>query len=265
MIRREIQLPNQPKQWFLISQVEHARQSAEIARASLEPFCARELSHLREELLAATLHHDDGWAAWEEAPSLDDQQRPISFREMEIDEDVHIWNRSIDSAAKIGNFAAYVVASHFLSLLKYTDKPLESPLAKDWLQQMPQKRDVWLQAWQRVDPALHTKHLAEQALHWFQLFDVTSLWLCSACPTLEEVAADSTSDYRFGEGSLVDTSFHTTGKPGIATITPWRFQADNLSVHAAGHLVPIRRYASSEELLDARVPHTARWQIVAAP
>lgn len=94
MIRRESE-----KSWVLISQVDHAVISAEVAAA-----WGNDAVHalpLRNELLRAIRLHDDGWPSWEAWPSVDPKTGvPRDFTEMPMAEAAAIWSRSIDVAAR---------------------------------------------------------------------------------------------------------------------------------------------------------------------
>lgn len=90
MIRRV-----QDNDWLLISQLEHARIAAELAEA----WDTEELSEFphRDELLSAIRHHDDGWAAWELAPTINQQGEPRDFTEMSMQIATSIWTLCIDA------------------------------------------------------------------------------------------------------------------------------------------------------------------------
>ncbi len=114
MIRREIQFAVGVQQWLLISQIEHARLSGELAELCLSRFGGEDtaLDGVRHELLQAIIHHDDGWAGWEAAPRLDPKLgRPLSFLELPLAEALTVWSNSIEAAHAFGEFAAWVVAA----------------------------------------------------------------------------------------------------------------------------------------------------------
>ena len=82
MIRRDVTLPDGRPGWLRISQVDHARLSAELASRwgggrFLPVICnphvegENPLRGVRDEVLAAIRHHDDGWLSWETAPAID--------------------------------------------------------------------------------------------------------------------------------------------------------------------------------------------------
>ena len=78
MIRRDVYERESVSDWVLISQIEHARISAQLAHswgnAQLAPMiCPRGalLAYVRREVLATIRHHDDGWRDWSGHPDLD--------------------------------------------------------------------------------------------------------------------------------------------------------------------------------------------------
>ena len=126
MIRREVRFADGRRQWLLISQIEHARISGDLAERCMEQFGDSDsaLNTVREELLQAIVHHDDGWIEWEMAPRLDlDFGRPLSFLELPIDDALAVWSRSIDAVGKFGEFAAWVVAGHFSATVGHCRPP----------------------------------------------------------------------------------------------------------------------------------------------
>ena len=112
--------------WLLIHQVDHARLSAKLAG------CWQSLGHFgnrqdQDDLLAAILHHDDGWREPDLQLKLDPESgKPRAFNEMEIAESNAIWTQSILSAASIGPLTAYVVAQHFLRMRRLFASDLDS-------------------------------------------------------------------------------------------------------------------------------------------
>jgi hypothetical protein len=145
MIRREFQLENRTAAWLFISQVEHARISGELVRTWGETFS--------DDVLAAIMHHDDGWAAWEAEPQIDRRRgRPYSFLEMPIADVLAIWDGSIKAARNFGPLAGAIVAGHFISLASGSDQA-SNPLAANWLREMAEARAAWLAEWQAAAPS----------------------------------------------------------------------------------------------------------------
>ena len=274
MIRRDIRLQDGSLHWQLISQVEHARLSAELAAYAIQRFgtaagASSDPSHLRplrNELLAALTHHDDGWADWDAEGQLDEKQRPPSFRELPLEVSIPIWTASIESAARCGDLAGAIVAGHFLSLLEGSEKPSrEAPRVVHWQTEMTSRREKWLADWQAADPQLHSPELASEALTWLQLFDVMSLWLCSVCPCAEEEATAGTESYHFDEGDRLATTLSChifgAGEAPRMIVDPWLFEVESIEVSAQGGLLPVDKYQTVDQLRTAWQPHQISWRL----
>jgi hypothetical protein len=237
---------------MLISQVEHARLSYALA----EHWGAHKVKPLwpRDEILAAILHHDDGWAEWEREPEVDRSTgHPLSFLEMPIDDAVAIWERSISVASQIGPLAAYIVSSHFAVLVSraheaHASNPHWLKLVDDFLDRQTRRRSQWLTEWQSAgsnDEPARTKVLADRALAQLQLLDALSLWLCMA----ERTEPDR---FETPDGPELTWTPHSARE---VTVSPWPWVVNSLTVFASGRLVPAIRYESRKDL--ARSPSEA--------
>lgn len=270
MIRRDVQLPDGSAGWMLVSQIEHARISAQLAEHCLGRFNSPQLADVRREVLAAIEHHDDGWAEWERSPRLDAEQRPVSFMELATPEALEIWSRSIESAAEHGPLAARTVGGHFSRLIdKYSDSTRTDPQAAQWYAAMQRRGADWLDQWMSAQPAVRNESLADEALQWLWAFDEASLWFCCTCPVGCEDARDLRRQARvIGRGTSIEMEFSTLGAGvgddrtrGVAFAAPWRFDVESINIEAAGRIVPARRYDSAGALFVASEPHTLRWQL----
>lgn len=259
MIRRDVRLANDAPGWVLISQIEHARISAELASRCVGAIGS---TAVRQEVLAAILHHDDGWADWERAPRLDPTLgRPLSFTELEAAEAVAIWDKSIAAAAAIGPLAAAMVAGHFLRLLAHSDHLRHDAPCAVWQRQTTERRDQWLAQWQALDPVVHTDAVAAEALVWLWTFDEISLWFCLSCPAGDEPRRKTPTPYLAGRGTALEMELRaTSNSSGVATAIPWRFDDASIEFSAAGRIVPAEAYASSQDLLAASQPCRLNWR-----
>ncbi len=277
MIRRDIPLSSDPKHWLLLSQIEHARLSGELAKAwragrsdsSAGLFPALE-EPIRTELLAAIRHHDDGWAAWEANPPIDSRVgRPDSFLELPRDESLVIWRDSIEVCRRIGPLAGWVVAGHFARLLRDSDDA-DTTGAQKWLAEIEKDQEVWLADWIQANRLANGASLAQDGLFFLRLFDWLSLWLCCQCPAITGDAP--AKPMILDEGPLRDAPicFKTTdespafvaGDPRTVYVAPWPFAEPEVSLDALGYAVPVKAYASSEELAKRRMPRRLRWRLV---
>ena len=259
MIRRDICLADGSPGWMLISQIEHARVSGELAARC----CGAEggaVSRVPDEVVAAIGRHDDGWAAWEASPKMDPEHGwPLSFVEVAPADAMAIWSRSIEAAATIGPLAAWVVAGHFLRLAHHSDAAQLSAGLRAWQAEMEACRSDWLAAWNASGPVAHTHEKANDALQWLWTFDEASLWLCCSCSSGKSIPC-SPEPFRAGRGTAVEMEF-STDTIGVARVRPWRFDADSIDISLTGQAVPARRYRNWHEVSAAAVPSRLAWRL----
>lgn len=276
MIRRHVPLNDKPEKWLLISQVEHARVSAELARAWGGPqvppvVCAEDeenphLQEVRRELLQAIAHHDDGWASSEASPPIDNEHgRPYSFLDIPREQSLELWRDSILLCGKLGPLAGLVVAEHFLRLLDDSDDA-ELEMSKHWKHEIAIWSAQWLREWRALNRPVHSEQLAEECIHWLRVFDWLSLWFCCYCPTgsCEQGCEATTLD----EGLLADrpvTLSPVAGNPSgwQVTAAPWPLRQPRLELDALGYAVSAHYYNSQEHLAKSRSPMRLRWQLTA--
>jgi hypothetical protein len=98
-----------PNELVAITQPDHARLAGVFAEAWRE--------RPGPSLVAASRHHDDGWIAWEELPTIDDRGRPHDFLTIPMDERVAVYRRGIDLLAKTDLHAGLLTSLHFGRLL----------------------------------------------------------------------------------------------------------------------------------------------------
>jgi len=270
MIRRDVTLPDGRPGWALISQVEHARIAAEVCRAwNAEAF---PLAVPHQELLAAVVHHDDGWLVWELRPTVVDG-RPRDFMEMPLDESLAIWRRSIAVAQTFGPLAAYAVGSHFAALSRWShEKAGHSDewrhLAEEFIVEQEElageRFGELLAGAQRAAGAAtasgamlqaEVKRNADRAWHALQFFDRVSLWLC--CAERREVETiDVPESLGAGLGAFRFTpqlGGAAAAAVGVAEITiePWPLTVERLDIATTAEAVPQANYDSPDALARA--------------
>lgn len=270
MIRTEFNLRDGATCWLLVSQVEHARISGQLARRCGLSFLDAsgtffgQGSSTFEELIAAIDRHDDGWAKWDADPRLDNMTgAPLSFRELPLEYSLANWTGSIESAATVGPLAGWMVASHFRALLQASTKECDHQLVERWLAEIDASRLQWLTNWQRQMPERYSLPVARTALLWLQAFDLLSLWLCSVAWN-NKVDAEP---YRAMESTDLEIclSLVSPALPGTVCrvqVEPWLFADQTIELHATALVAPARKYESSGELLAATVEETLRWMII---
>ncbi len=225
------------------------------------------LQEVRRELMAAVLHHDDGWAAWEASPAIDPvARRPYSFMELPRRESLVLWRDSILHARQMGPLAAWVVAGHFAQLLE-DSADVDREISEHWLAEVVAWRDAWLAEWRSLNRPVHTPALADDCQAWLRLFDWLSLWLCCYCPSRP---GDATGDVTtLAEGPLTESpvAFSPASQPITSdaqqvTVSPWPFVGDVIEIDVLGYAVPTRQYTTPGELAKSRSPLRLRWRLV---
>ena len=276
MIRRNLPLGAEPREWLLISQIEHARISRLLAEhwgdGEVQPVVYRPDERdsaklqIRREVLAGIARHDDGWASWEAAPQLDPELgRPLDFMEMPQADSLRIWEESIRAARNEGLLAGAMTAGHFLALLASSHHELTSP-AIEWRNEVEHRRDKWLREWREVNPDVHTREIADQALRWLQAFDWLSLWLCCKCPALLIDVAGSEAPLELRPNTPDSTTVFF--RPVVScdeffvTAEPWPFDTRELNLVVSCAAVPAAVYRSTHELMACRNPAQLEWRLV---
>jgi hypothetical protein len=269
MIRRQIVLPDSDPTWLLISQVDHAHISGEIARNWQES--------LTLDVVEAIRHHDDGWSSWEADPKLDPGVgAPYSFLEMPLPESLQIWDESIATARKFGPLAGYIVAGHFYSLLNDSDNAGE-PMAVAWLTAKRKVRTAWLDEWIRGDKS-HTLEYAKRAQQMLLLTDLFSLWLCcespvagESVPILDQSVMKPRADSLLDQFKLTSAGFGrrnpTPDNPQealawIVAVDPYPFSLPSLSLSSPAVAAPSAKYGSWRELTAASHTIDLRWRLI---
>lgn len=283
MIRRELDTDDGDNQWLLVSQVEHAHLSGELARAwtadDLSPrVCDGQPTprDTTDEIFAAVAHHDDGWADWEAAPAIDPaHRRPYSFiSEMPLADSLAIWDGSIAAVREIGPLAGWMVAGHFYELLAASGDAVKEQMAAGWLRSTERQRCEWLQSWQAAASG-NTARIADRALRLLQLADQLSLWLCRFCPLAVEAARPDAEPfildwqdsgvglYRLAPRRRATQSSKSADQSSdsdwAVVCTPWPFVDAQLNLAADAWLAPVRKYTSSAELVNVRRPVKLGW------
>jgi hypothetical protein len=254
MIRRDWNITSETPEWLLFSQPEHARLSWQLANAWKFSGDLAQLPH--DDVLTAVRMHDDGWKTWEAEPQVDTQGKPIEFDEMPLVESLAIWTDSIELGSKQGPLIGYAIAGHFVALLErfnsWKDDPELANRAKDFLITQSRRMTELLNDWQAENPEQNTQANADLAVGCVQFFDALSLWFL----TKERHDAE-TFQLNGGPGITLDP-----GEAGLLVVNPWPFVESSVWVSANGRTIPMRHYASAEDLsTQARHEVEMTWQL----
>lgn len=193
--------------WLLIRQTEHAKLSADLARA-WRPALPDATVHLIE-------HHDDGWAEWEEAPQTGGGI-PLNFTELDAPSHVAIWERGI--ARLKDPYHKLLVSRHACHLMSH--KPGTEAFFS--LQAHHQR------AWARDIPASSLQSM-QTDFTLLQLFDWLSLLLAWKEEPVDEVA-----------GMTIRPTSHG------AWFDPFPFGDVPLTVSTSGRWIPVAHYDSHD-------------------
>lgn len=272
MLRRQLPLAEPPQRWLLLSQVEHARLSFDLARhwgnEAVPPVVdvAQAGEQVRAEWLRGVYHHDDGWGASEADPPIDPEEgRPFSFLDLPRDQSLAIWRDSIHLARREGPLAGWCVARHFIALLESSDDA-QMPIAQDWVAELRQVSDGWFDQWQSLS-SVHETETAERCHHGLQWFDWLSLWLCLECPATgdDPPTEPHRAETTWGEVraiELIPAENQSRGEPRRVVVKPWPFAVPELRLQVLGYAIPARRYTDYDELVERRVPQSLAWHLV---
>jgi len=247
MIRRNAMGTNGQARWILISQIDHAHISGQLAAAwqGIDLLAGSD----RDELIFAIDHHDDGWAAWDQNPRVDARTgRPRQFTEMQLTDSLNIWTRAIEAAAEAGPLAGYAVAGHFIYLMRTASAWCEKDttdalLARHWVADFEAKQTKWLAARQSTGQVAQAYEMGQTAVATLQLFDVLSLWLCCAERT-------TPAQFCLPNESTVTLTPESSDRISRISIGPWPFAADRLDLSVPGRSIPARAYQNAADLAD---------------
>ena len=223
MIKVALNRHGDVQRWGVVRQVDHARLSFDLVERST--LLTDLPSTVKTEVLCAIDHHDDGWQERDLAIEADPvRNRPRTFDEMNVDEALAIWGRSIARAQGFGVLSGWTVAGHF-AYLATLKGGAERPIAEDWAAEREAERARWLRDWLEHDPSHRTEH-AETALTCLRLFDSLSLYLIG-------VGSEPQRMLKLPDGRTATVKRLPNG---VFSAEPWFFDRDALSFSVAGVL-----------------------------
>lgn len=252
MIRRdENDVAGQPR-WLLIDQIAHARLAGQLA--DQWHFECPWPAVVRDQLIAAVFHHDDGWAEWDNHPDVGLNTRPLNFTEMPTPVSTEIWRRSIVAGTAIGPLAIYAIAGHFRALLQRFDSWRQADAAarqaaENFIAFAEAEMETALAAWLGAG---HTPQWAALSLQALQGFDALSLWFCCALRTAPE-------NFALPNGPL--TRFTPRDMHSVV-VSPWPFLTGELTLEVHGWSIPgVSPNEGNLKGPEFRLPERVWWRL----
>ncbi|UCG26086.1 MAG: DUF3891 family protein [Chloroflexota bacterium] len=170
--------------YLLISQPAHAWLAGELAAAWGNERFARPSPP--EAVVMATRLHDIGWLAWDGAPRLGEDGRPVNFLDTTLSETIPLWKRAVEQVSLLDPYAALLVSKHASTIYRRrlqrgADPPeqraaVAAQLADHAAIQAAMSRQL---ASHRVyGPAVEPNRL-NATYRWLRACDLLSLALCT--------------------------------------------------------------------------------------
>jgi hypothetical protein len=222
----------------VITQPAHAWVAGQLARAWGTARFPR--PEPREEVCVAAERHDDGWLAWEAAPTLNPATgRPFSFLELPRAEHLAIWSKAGPTVLALGRYPALLVSLHGTGLYERHD-PAQGPT------------DPAVQAFLDQEQALQTRlltelqsdpdfavHAAPEAIarnrRLIAVWDALSLAICGGQRDPRRIGGVPTV-----EGETVLSMLPESRDPARVAIAPWPFAEEIVTLHFEGRHLPER-------------------------
>jgi hypothetical protein len=235
---------------LLVRQTDHQALSGRLAEAWGNVHFARPEPF--GPLALAAAEHDNGWAEWEAAPTVNPAtHRPYSFTDIPLEDHLAFYRRGVERVLQRDPHAGLLVNLHLQGFHNHRfgtapDLP-GRPLTPDQ-QTLLQRHLTELQEQQRqVAEFLQLPEATIWAQYkLLQIYDRLSLYLCMPPPqetTLGPVPVD-------GLGEETALSLRPVSK-GVVEVSPWPFPGDRLAVSVPGRLVPDRDYGRDADFRAA--------------
>lgn len=127
--------------WWLVAQPDHAALAGDLAARIRSP----QFPRLDVEVVQAISLHDEGWAPFDRAPSLNGRGRPLSFFEMPLKDFLRAWWDSIERAQQESPVGGILVSEHFCRLGRWRlqsveDTPENGAAVRDFLERETERQ-----------------------------------------------------------------------------------------------------------------------------
>ena len=227
-----------PAGLVVIAQPAHAWVSGQLARAwGNERFGRFEP---REEVCLGAEQHDNGWAEWEAAPTLNPRTgRPTTFVELTREAHLAIWSAAARRTLAQGRYPALLVSLHGSGLYARYDPAGDPPEAAQAVREFLAREQAFqaeVVAGLRADPhyaPFATPEVIGRNRRLVAVWDGMSLALCGGLRAERSLAGVPTAG---GETAL--TLRPVAGDPTQVVVDPWPFSRESVTLVCEGRRLP---------------------------
>ncbi|MFN8217333.1 MAG: DUF3891 family protein [Solirubrobacterales bacterium] len=277
------------ERFTLVAQYDHGALAGVLAERWGNERFAPVAARLREALVLAASHHDDGWRELDDLPAHNAEAgRPAHFLELPIERTAPPYGRGVDSVYERDPLAGALVAMHWTGLysgrwgLQSAGGPRRSEIAREVVEREERRRaetlrEIWGFEGRRGCFEADVWHAYEV----LQALDIASLALSLLDPEapsgdaepVSVMAALAAVEQPPGprllpavptapQGELATLTLTVVG-PGLAVLDPWPFAGRFLDAELPARSLPA--VPMSEEkaaaAFRAAAPETIRWRL----
>jgi hypothetical protein len=211
-----------------------------------------------EEVCLAAERHDDGWLAWEAAPTLDPETgQPFSFLALPRREHLAIWSQAGQTALSLGRYPALLVSLHGTGLYERSGAAREPGAEAEAVHAFLAQQQTFqgsLLADLQADPrfAVHaTPEAIARNRRLIAVWDALSLAICGGARERREIGGVPNED-----GETVLTIEAERGDSAQIGIAPWPFTSETVTLRFEGRRRPER---STDEVAMRAALAQAPW------
>jgi len=210
----------------------------------------------REAVIDAGIRHDNGWAAWEESPTMDPETgQPWQFFKLTPHEHVPLYRRGIQMAADHDPTTGLLVSMHGAGLyndrygtFRLNERNL-SQAEKDLVDEFLSEQALFQQslAQRALQREIHS-HVTTDPQVWYNYL-LLQVWDRLQLQFAWRLAADGEiAPLPYPDGSTGTLRITNVGELSIK-LDPYPFDTSPLSFPMAARLLPDKPYRNAEEFL----------------
>ena len=224
--------------WQVVLQTDHADLSAAMARAWADP------GPRHDSLIVAAERHDDGWAVWEQAPSVDAGGKPVNFLEVGVPAHLAFYRACIAAVTEQDAYAGLLVSMHGAGIYRqrYGRDPAlglaRAEEVKDLVDAFVAEQEATFE--ERAHALGVDDHRRWADYELLQLYDRLSLYFCMR-------------DVERGEEAEVQGHRFEPIAPWHVRMSPYPFFESPMRFSLLRHVLPKREWSPGDfrrELLD---------------